>query len=74
LLELKKNRNFAFFGHTDTVFSNIDKPFELTEKDGNRIILRPGPITAHQDDEHITLKSLNECVEIYKKIINYICK
>ena len=41
---------------------------------GNRIVLGPGPITAHQDDEHITKESLYECVNNYKKIINYICK
>ena len=41
---------------------------------GNRIILGPGPITAHEEDEHISKDSLYECVEIYKKIIEYICK
>lgn len=41
---------------------------------GNRIILGPGPVTAHQVDEHISKDSLNECVDIYKKIIEYICK
>lgn len=53
------------------------KFFGLSEAsllEGNRIILGPGPVTAHQDDEHVSKKSLNECVEIYREIINYICK
>lgn len=56
---------------------NRKKFFGLSEAsmlEGNRIILGPGPVTAHQDDEHVSIKSLYECVEIYKKIINYICK
>lgn len=36
---------------------------------GNRIVLGPGPITAHQDDEHISKDSLYECVKNYKEII-----
>ena len=41
---------------------------------GNRVVLGPGPITAHQEKEHISKESLYECVDNYKDIIEYICK
>lgn len=61
--EITCNKRGKFYGLSEASLLN-----------GNRIILGPGPVTAHQDDEHISIESLNECVEIYKKIINYICK
>ena len=61
--EITGNKRGKFFGLS-----------EASSLEGNRIILGPGPVTAHQDDEHITKDSLYKCVEIYKKIINYICK
>ena len=61
--KITKNKRKKFFGLT-----------EASMLENNRIILGPGPVTAHQDDEHVSKKSLNECVEIYKEIINYICK
>ncbi len=39
----------------------------------NKIILGPGPITAHKDNEHISRSSLNETVRIYKKILLELC-
>ena len=54
------------------------KPFfavsEASFLDNNRLILGPGPITAHEDDEYILKSSLMETVEIYKKIIERLCK
>lgn len=41
---------------------------------GNRIILGPGPMTAHEVDEHVSKKSLKKCIEQYKNIINNVCK
>ncbi len=40
---------------------------------GKRIILGPGPVTAHEVDEHITVESLRKTVEQYKDIINKVC-
>lgn len=40
---------------------------------GDIMILGPGPITAHQNGEHISIASLNKTVEQYKKIIIKIC-
>jgi acetylornithine deacetylase/succinyl-diaminopimelate desuccinylase-like protein len=54
------------------------KPFfgvsEASFIDNNRLILGPGPITAHENDEFILKSSLMETVDIYKKIIEKICK
>ena len=43
---------------------------EASILEGNNIILGPGPITAHEDNEYISKYSLYNTVEIYKKIIN----
>lgn len=40
----------------------------------NRLILGPGPVTAHENDEFISKSSLLETISIYKKIIERICK
>lgn len=40
---------------------------------GKRIILGPGPVTAHEIDEHISQKSLRLLVEQYKELIQKIC-
>ena len=46
---------------------------EASFMDAKRIILGPGPVTAHEVDEHVTVESLRECVEQYKQIINEVC-
>ena len=38
-----------------------------------KIILGPGPVTAHEVDEHVTVESLRECVKQYKQIIDKVC-
>ena len=43
-------------------------------KDKNILILGPGPITAHQKDEHISKSSFYETIGLYKKIINALSK
>ena len=43
-------------------------------KDSKRIILGPGPVTAHEVNEHITEESYNELVEQYKELIIKVCK
>lgn len=54
------------------------KPFfavsEASFINNNRLILGPGPITAHEDDEYILKSSLIETINIYIKIIERICK
>ena len=40
---------------------------------GKRIILGPGPITAHEINEYISKKSLRVLVEQYKELIEKIC-
>ena len=46
---------------------------EASWVNGKRIILGPGPVTAHEINEHITKKSLNLLVEQYKELIEKIC-
>ena len=38
-----------------------------------RLILRTGPITAHEINEHISIDSYEELIEQYKELINKIC-
>lgn len=40
---------------------------------GKRIILGPGPVTAHEVNEHISIKSFQETIEQYKMIIKKVC-
>ena len=42
-------------------------------KNSKRIILGPGPVTAHEVNEHITVASYKKLVEQYKGIIEKIC-
>ena len=75
---------FTFYNDSDIVdiYEKITgnkrkKFFGLSEASilkGNKIILGPGPVTAHQDNEHISIKSLKDCTNNYKKIIKFICK
>ncbi len=46
---------------------------EASWVEGRRIILGPGPITAHEINEHISKKSLRVLVEQYKELIEKIC-
>ena len=40
---------------------------------GKRIILGAGPVTAHEVNEHISIKSLHTLVQQYKILIENIC-
>jgi len=42
-------------------------------KNSKRIILGPGPVTAHEINEHITEESYDRLVKQYKNIIERIC-
>ena len=42
-------------------------------KERNRIILGPGPVTAHEIDEHVSIESLNQCIKQYEEIIKQTC-
>lgn len=46
---------------------------EASFLDNSCLILGPGPITAHEDNEYILMDSLIESTQIYKKIIERIC-
>lgn len=39
----------------------------------NVVVLGPGPVTAHEDNEHISISSYNTTKEFYKKIIEEYC-
>jgi len=43
-------------------------------KKSNRIILGPGPVTAHEVNEYITEESYNKLIEQYKELIIKACK
>ena len=43
-------------------------------KDSKRIILGPGPVTAHEVNEHITEESYKKLINQYKELIYKICK
>lgn len=51
-----------FFGVSEASFIN-----------NNRLIIGPGPITAHENDEFIFKSSLIKTIDIYKHIIEKIC-
>ena len=46
---------------------------EASQVKGKRMILGPGPVTAHEMDEHISIKSLRLLAEQYKELIEKIC-
>lgn len=52
-----------FFGITEASF------FE-----GDRVILGPGPMTAHEANEHVDAESLENTVKIYGEMIEMLCK
>lgn len=39
----------------------------------NVVVLGPDPVTAHEDNEHISISSYNTTKEVYKKIIEEYC-
>jgi len=61
--EITNNKRKKFFGLSEASVLN-----------GNKIILGPGPVTAHEDREHISKESLYKTVENYKSIIFEILK
>ena len=67
----------SIINYYEKVANKKRKPFfgvsEASFLDNNRLILGPGPITAHEIDEYITKTSLMETVDIYIKIIKKIC-
>ncbi len=64
-----------FYNEVDFV-TNPDAASFMTEASflkGNRVILGPGPMTAHEIDEHVSVESLQDCVNQYVDIINKLC-
>lgn len=62
--------NISFLKNTYTAGFMTEASFV----EGNRIILGPGPLTAHEVNEYITIESFKECIEKYKNIITDICR
>lgn len=57
---------------------NAAKPFfGITEGsffEGDKVIIGPGPSTAHEANEHITVESLERTEQIYSEMIEKLCK
>ena len=64
-----------FFNNIDFLENEKTANFmtEASWVKGKRIILGPGPVTAHEINEHISKKSLRVLVEQYKELIEKIC-
>ena len=60
--QLSGEKGMPFFGITEASF------FE-----GDRVIIGPGPMTAHEANEHVTIESLEKTTEIYAEMIRRIC-
>ena len=56
-------KGMPFFGITEASF------FE-----GDRVIIGPGPMTAHEANEHITTESLENTAKLYKDMIRKLCE
>ena len=64
-----------FFNKIDFIENEKTANFmtEASWVNGKRMILGAGPVTAHEIDEHISIKSLRLLVEQYKELIEKIC-
>lgn len=61
--EITNKKRKPFFAVSEASFIN-----------NNKVIIGPGPISAHEDDEFIYKSSLLETINIYTKIIERMCK
>ena len=59
---LTGNEGRPFFGITEASFFESD-----------RVILGPGPMTAHEANEHVNADSLEKTTEIYIEMIKKLC-
>ncbi|MCR5482135.1 MAG: M20/M25/M40 family metallo-hydrolase [Clostridia bacterium] len=57
------NKARPFFGVTEASFIG-----------GDRVILGPGPLTAHEKNEHVSAASLEKTTQVYKEMIEALCK
>lgn len=82
-LSIKYDANFLIDVEVKSFYNDIEFLDEtytagfMTEAsfvEGNRMIIGPGPMTAHEVDEHVSISSLRGTVEIYKTLINQVCK
>lgn len=66
----------TFYNNIDFIENASTAGFmtEASFVSGNRIILGPGPVTAHEVNEHISIDSLKDTVKQYKEIIEKVCK
>lgn len=80
---IKYNANFLIDVEVKSFYNDIEFLDEtytagfMTEAsfvEGDRMIIGPGPMTAHEVDEHVSISSLRGTVEIYKTLINQVCK
>ena len=75
--EKVKKPNILICGATGVGKSSlVNDFFGITEAsffEGDRVILGPGPMTAHEANEHITVESLDKTAEIYSDMIQMLC-
>ncbi len=57
---------------------NKEKPFfglsEASFIEGDRLIIGPGPMTAHEANEHVNVESLVKAKDLYKDMIKMLCQ
>ena len=41
---------------------------------GDKIILGPGPVTAHEKNEHVSIKQLEDTQKLYEEMLELLCK
>ena len=66
----------SFYNKIEFIDSSKTAGFmtEASFIDGNRVILGPGPVTAHEVNEYIEVESLRKVKEEYKKLTINVCK
>ena len=73
---LKEVTNIKAFISKSNLFDKTNISAFITEAsfiEGERIILGPGPVTAHEKNEYITISSFNKTIEQYVDLIKKSC-
>ncbi len=58
-------------GKKSKAFSGIT---EASFFEGDRVILGPGPMTAHEANEHVSIQSLEDASRVYSELIDRLCR
>ena len=56
----------------DSIGSVHSEPQDI--QDGDKVIIGPGPMTAHEINEHISVESLEKTTALYGDMIEALCK